>query len=149
MTPSYLPLLGLLHISVKPTWNLIPGNGLVHLPSPEFPVLCDLQIMDKDVKKHNSPDTSKAPNGSSLSSCFFQPAFYTCQDTIPHSHWNGFLKNILHVKCCQCHQLEPCSCLWYVGTSRVWFLPSLLPSIPFPFLPSMIFYVLGTVTALS
>ena len=46
MTPFYLPLLGLLHVSVKQTSNLTPGKGF--LPNPEVPVLCDLQIMDKD-----------------------------------------------------------------------------------------------------
>ena len=70
MTPSYLPLLGLLHLSVKPTSNLTPGKGF--LPNPEVPVLCDLQIMDKVFFFFfKVTDTSKAPGGSSLSSCVF------------------------------------------------------------------------------
>ena len=69
MTPFYLPLLGLLHVSVKQTSNLTPGKGF--LPNPEVPVLCDLQILDKDFFFLKVTDTSKAPYGSSLFSCVF------------------------------------------------------------------------------
>lgn len=141
-TLYYLPLCSLLYSSVKPAWNLKPIKGLMAFP--EFPVPWDLHIMGKVLNNSDSPDNSKAPDGSSLFSFFFSQLSTHVKTSSPY--WNEFFKKhplyeMLSVSPPPALQLQMIS----RKVQSVWVLPSLCLSIACIFFISIFFfYVLGT-----